>query len=158
VPQNEPLTERLNDMTTAAAITDLNQLCSFLFAGSAKFTLVSKKTGARKTFEVRQKGIERFWFVSLLNGPDNTADFRYLACVWMDDAADLKAKMNKDAWGKEAFDAFNWLLEKLNANDAAGFYAQAEFWHSGTCGRCGRELTTPESIARGLGPTCAELS
>lgn len=27
--------------------------------------------------------------------------------------------------------------------------------HLGKCGRCGRKLTDPESIQRGLGPTCA---
>jgi hypothetical protein len=27
--------------------------------------------------------------------------------------------------------------------------------HSGRCGRCGRTLTTPDSIERGLGPECA---
>lgn len=29
-------------------------------------------------------------------------------------------------------------------------------YHSGRCGSCGRELTTPESIRRGLGKKCAK--
>lgn len=28
------------------------------------------------------------------------------------------------------------------------------FYHMGICGRCGRALTTPESITRGIGPVC----
>jgi len=32
---------------------------------------------------------------------------------------------------------------------------QAEIWHSDKCARCGRKLTVPESIGRGLGPICA---
>jgi len=29
-----------------------------------------------------------------------------------------------------------------------------EFYHSGNCAKCGRKLTTPESIKNGLGPIC----
>ena len=31
-----------------------------------------------------------------------------------------------------------------------------EFFHAGRCGRCGRALTVPESVASGYGPECAE--
>ena len=31
---------------------------------------------------------------------------------------------------------------------------QFHVYHSGACGRCGRELTDPESIKLGIGPTC----
>ena len=30
-----------------------------------------------------------------------------------------------------------------------------EVWHEGVCGRCGRTLTNPDSIASGIGPVCA---
>jgi UDP-N-acetylglucosamine 2-epimerase len=33
---------------------------------------------------------------------------------------------------------------------------EIEVFHMGACLRCGRALTTPESITRGLGPDCAE--
>jgi hypothetical protein len=29
-----------------------------------------------------------------------------------------------------------------------------EIWHEGRCGKCGRTLTVPDSIANGLGPEC----
>jgi hypothetical protein len=32
--------------------------------------------------------------------------------------------------------------------------ATLEFWHEGRCGRCGRRLTVPDSIASGYGPEC----
>ena len=28
-------------------------------------------------------------------------------------------------------------------------------YHVGKCGKCGKKLTTPESILTGLGPTCS---
>lgn len=31
---------------------------------------------------------------------------------------------------------------------------QFHVYHTGICGRCGRELTDPESIKAGIGPTC----
>lgn len=48
---------------------------------------------------------------------------------------------------------FEWALEHVRREMpmAAGF----TLGHAGRCGACGRELTDPESIARGLGPTCA---
>jgi hypothetical protein len=49
--------------------------------------------------------------------------------------------------------AFRWFINNLMAKSAK--LAQVEFWHEGYCGRCGRELTVPESIERGLGPQCA---
>lgn len=33
-----------------------------------------------------------------------------------------------------------------------------EVWHEGRCGRCGRALTVPESIASGIGPVCEGLA
>ena len=31
-----------------------------------------------------------------------------------------------------------------------------EVWHEGRCGRCGRKLTTPQSVETGFGPVCAQ--
>ncbi len=50
--------------------------------------------------------------------------------------------------------AFRWFVENLLARGAVS--EKVEFWHEGKCARCGRKLTTPESIQRGLGPECAE--
>jgi len=48
--------------------------------------------------------------------------------------------------------AARWISGDLDApTDHADFAEQSE------CGRCGKELTDPESIARGIGPTCLGL-
>lgn len=154
-------------MTVAAAITQLDHIAAFFFAGYAKFTLVSKKTGERKTFQVKHaparagdRNQSELWFVSLLIGPENTSDFRYVCCVFKGQDGQLRAKLNKERWGSEAFAAIVWLLAWFNARtaDTSKFFEQVEFWHAGECARCGRELTDPESIQRGLGPVCAEKS
>jgi hypothetical protein len=38
--------------------------------------------------------------------------------------------------------------------DNPGKYAGTYGQHTGKCGRCGRKLTDPQSIARGIGPDC----
>jgi hypothetical protein len=30
-------------------------------------------------------------------------------------------------------------------------------WHEGSCARCGKKLTVPESIESGFGPECVKL-
>ena len=60
--------------------------------------------------------------------------------------------------------AFRWLWAHLTerisvgpwlSTGKAGFLPiSVRFWHEGRCGRCGRTLTDPESIKRGLGPVC----
>lgn len=156
-----------------AKIQKLEDIRRYLLAGSAVFTLVSLKTNQRKTFRVEANEDGAF-FVSLLVGPSNTDDFKYLCFLYptRDTNADpvpfFKLKANRDGWGEEAFRTFDWLLRRLNATrnikpqffeaENKLFNTQAEFWHSGRCSKCSRQLTDPESIARGLGPICAEAS
>lgn len=146
-------------MTHAHQIADAAHVRKFLLAGNARFTLVSKATGTRFTFKIRVKFDENsvedkpsIYFVSLLNGPDNEGDYAYLGHIWPDRGIyqhGRKSKIGADAPSARAFDFF-WRYLQLHANVHAGI----EFWHEGQCGRCGRALTVPESIASGFGPEC----
>lgn len=150
----------------AAIINSLSSIRSFLTAGNALFTLVSKATGARKTFLVEQaphndEHRKAGFFVKLLVGPDNGSDYRYLGFMYEGTANDhLRFKRNGNNFGNEACGAFEWMITQLNWRDdgdvEAHFGLVAEFWHSGRCARCGRTLTDPHSIETGLGPVCAE--
>ena len=55
-------------------------------------------------------------------------------------------------------DGLVWLLTHLWGASPELVLSRADVYHSGTCSRCGRVLTTPESIRSGLGPVCAELA
>jgi len=48
--------------------------------------------------------------------------------------------------------AFGWTFDQLVAGNIASDKVQIE--HSGSCCRCGRELTHPDSIQNGVGPEC----
>jgi hypothetical protein len=73
-----------------AMTQNLDAIRRFLLGGQAIFTIVSKKSGDRKTYRVRAgedvdgSGIPHGWYVDLLIGPNNTEDYRYLAYMWRD--------------------------------------------------------------------------
>jgi len=131
-------------------ITDADAALDFMFGGAARFTLVSKKTGARKTFRMRKsEGEHPVYFAQLLTGPDNTADYEYIAFAKYDQPGLIAGrKGNPD---HPAYRALDWALHKLGGGEVP---EQLEVWHEGRCARCARVLTDPSSIERGLGPEC----
>lgn len=141
----------------ASQLSDSTIARTFILAGNARVTLVSEKTGARFTYRVRasksREGDERppVHFVALLSGPDNDADYQFLGTVFADGTfrVSAKSRIGADAPSAKAF-AYAW------AHLSRGqLPPQCEVWHEGRCGKCGRTLTVPESIATGLGPVCA---
>lgn len=131
----------------------------YVLAGSATLTIKSVATGARFTYHVRvndklKEGApppKGPWWVDLLVGPDNGADFVYLGQVFGDGiyTHGRKSRIGSDAPGARAF---AWLWRQVRAGELP---STVEVWHEGRCGRCNRKLTVPESIATGLGPICA---
>jgi len=122
----------------------------YILGGNSKVTLVSKASGNRFTYTVKQKDLEdgRFLhFVSVLQGPDNQSDYAFIGTIFGGEQYRHggKSKVSADAPSAKAF-AWSWA--NLDSDEI-------EVWHSGKCSRCSRELTDPESIARGLGPICA---
>jgi hypothetical protein len=125
----------------------------FILAGNAIFTVRSKATQTRFTYKVQQSdpakcrpGMMPVYFVSLLNGADNTGDFAYIGTIFADGFR-VTRKSRVAASAPSAI-AFSWLMKHLED-------ARVEVWHEGRCGRCGRTLTVPESIESGIGPICA---
>jgi hypothetical protein len=123
----------------------------FLLGGDAKATFVSKKSGLHYTYVIRRKNLddERFLhFVSVLNGPNNMQDFTFLGTIFGGEQYRHggRSKVSPNAPSAKAF-AWSW--DNLES-------PEIEVLHSGKCSHCSQELTNPKSIARGLGPVCAE--
>jgi len=132
-------------LETAAAAT------SFMTAGNAVVTLKSRVTGNRFTYRLRASQDGRIRFVSLLAGSDNDNSYRYFGYV-RDGSffhGGAKAKVASNA---QSVQVFSWAWGQLQAGVIP---ANLEIWHEGRCGRCGRRLTVPTSIASGIGPECA---
>lgn len=141
----------------------------YVLAGNSTFTLVSKSTGRRFTYLVKTAAKDRnqnwstnnqnrdMYFVSVLTSPDTYSYIGFLKRNAHDnnDATfpfiyGTKSKIRRDAESVKAFEWFWGRLEKFAHVDGL-----MEFWHEGKCGRCGRKLTVPESVASGIGPECA---
>jgi hypothetical protein len=118
----------------------------FIFAGNSTATFVNTKTNNRFTFKVKQKKDSNLFFVSVLTNPDT---YTYIGTVINGQFKHGKnSKITKDAQSVRVFD---YVFNNLVSNSLPNFI---EVWHEGRCGKCGRNLTVPESIANGLGPEC----
>jgi hypothetical protein len=139
---------------------DADDAVEYVQAGHATITLESRRTGKHFTYKVnrakdRDTGRDsNRWFVAVLNGPDNESDYAYIGL--------LEVSMNGCRFRQTAKARF-----KADAPCVKGL---EYFWkhverghlptdmivrHNGHCGRCGRTLTVPASIERGIGPECA---
>lgn len=140
-------------------LTDPAAIRAFVTAGHATLTIVSVATGGRFTFKFDQPddangGRPKPTFVKLLRGPDNTGDYQYCGAVFPDHPGELRAR-SKSPLGDQtpSIKALRWFLRVLEVRPDR--LAEVEVWHEGRCGRCGRKLTVPSSIASGFGPECA---
>jgi hypothetical protein len=135
---------------TAHAITDPAAALSFMLAGKATFTVRSEKTGEHLTYQVRQWKKSKYGpmhFVSVRTGND------YAKIGVVRDRSDLSLGGNKCDLPFEdpRVRGFRYVFDHLRQNHLP---PKAEIWHEGACGRCGRPLTDPISIERGIGPDC----
>ncbi|MDE2426296.1 MAG: hypothetical protein KGO96_10370 [Elusimicrobia bacterium] len=150
------------------AFNNASDVRDFVLAGNATITLESQKTGTWFTYKVRQatgrdgRPSSR-WFVSLMNGLDNESSFAYIGLLdcgtkfasLLDPRTPLcfrqtaKSRVGADAPSVRGFTYF-W-----RSISEGKMPCSMTVRHEGKCGRCGRKLTVPESIDRGIGPECA---
>ena len=122
----------------------------FFAAGNAKFT-VSNPKGEHYTFRIGHREETQPLFVSLLTGPDNESSFTYMG-IYNPESNEIRLTA-KSKYTEETLPVkvVRWALAAIKANKIPEGYA---IQHSGHCCRCGRTLTTPESIERTWGPEC----
>ena len=132
---------------------------------SGTFTITNKQTGDYKTFRIQkeQKADSKFFpgkrIVGLLTGPDNYRDFVSFGTIGEDGRV---VPFNK--YLKTNFQKFCSMLNLFLGNfpeaaqECESFKLvepeKYEVKESRACRRCGRLLTTPEAIAKGIGSEC----
>ena len=122
---------------------------AYVLGGNCTFTLYSEKTKLRYTFRVRSRKNNEWYRVERLYGDDNTKDYRYIGCFKLDRHNLLSTKFDNYGPAESQIKYFlNVLYGSLKWPPTMYMYP------SGRCARCGRLLTTPESIKMGFGPKC----
>lgn len=130
----------------------------FIMAGDAIFT-IEQPNGEHYTYRVEKVEANERWaesfFAKLLTGPDNTSDYTYMGKLDTFAGQVMTTAKSKKFEGTLALRLLNRVLARIWSDDHEA-YEQHGFrvHHEGMCGRCGRTLTTPESVERGLGPEC----
>jgi hypothetical protein len=130
---------------------------SFFIGGKAIFT-VSNNKNEHYTYRIRKHKTDEVYFVSLLTGPDNTSNYTYLGMYNPNRKGIMvlvtpKSKFKQDSTPVRVV---NWAMTMVHCGCKElpeGYSIQ----HEGMCCRCGRTLTTPESIENGIGPECSKM-
>lgn len=132
----------------------LSDIKQFVLAGNSTFTIKSTKVDKRYTYKVKKdkkdENNERY-FVHVMFGADNTKDYRFLGWFYINSMDLMHSGKSSCTKTDLRFSMFLYFLKML---DMGVLKETCEFYPSGRCGRCGRILTTPESIERGIGPEC----
>ena len=145
-------------------MTTVGEILSFMLAGNATLTLKSVATGKHYTYKVKRAkpwssdgaNPPLRWWVDILSGPDNTADYSPLGMLKQAHQGVLSfGKTSRSCLADTAppMAGFAWFIRAV-VNEDAEKLAQVEFWHEGRCGKCNRKLTDPTSIRLGIGPVC----
>ncbi len=135
--------------------TDTTRMGRMLHGGRLTATMKSAKTGEHVTLTLHAM----------------KKDGKWEHAIWAD-ATHVFIKRGHGEYGSDTIGTYYPLTGKLywKSRDAAWRYAALHTLLAATtgqqstdkfniteasmCGKCGRELTDPESIARGIGPTC----
>lgn len=129
----------------------------YVLGGNATFTLVSRDSERHFTYKMQLSDNKPcLYFVRLLHGPDNENDYKYMGCYYSDTGIfyiDKKYRDRAEHTWPASMRAINYFLRHIdNVPD------QLLVYHEGKCCRCGRKLTTPQSIRDGIGPECRRLA
>lgn len=119
----------------------------FIFGGKSIFTVKNPKTENRFTYKVQKSKKGDLSFASVLTSPDH---YEFIGTLFSDKNFRRSEKSTISNESKSVL-VFKWLIEKVVSNKLPEFI---EVWHEGCCAKCGRRLTTPESIVNGYGPEC----
>lgn len=137
----------------------------FVLAGNATFTISAPDK--HRTYRVSfVAGKERHgggrwpdaYFVHTLTGPNNETDYSYLGMLNPGTGEVFITRASTSWGGTMRLRLLNRVLARVWAGDHAAYQGHGyDTMHAGCCGRCGRKLTTPDSIESGIGPECRKL-
>jgi hypothetical protein len=128
----------------------------FILAGKAYFTAQSDKTSAHLTYKVTKCDDKNMYFISVNTDYEQ---YMFVGNLWtnkeLTDFNFVKSKKLDPNKEQLSVIVFQFIIDKYLVNPIPPKAPNSiTFYHHGKCARCGRKLTTPDSIKRGIGPQC----
>ena len=127
---------------------------AYTLAGKATVTLQSLQSGKHFTFKITKdkRPAKSLWWVSLRHDGDQY----HTVGALVEDSTNPHVWFNPktERRGSVSILAFQFYWTHAVVKGQLG--KSLRVMHEGTCGCCGRPLTNPESLDRGIGPYCAE--
>lgn len=154
----KPLEEQMSffEEEDRALAEKKQQTLRYITAGNATFTIESTKIDKRYTYKFyhrKNDNCECRYLVKKLYGSNNEDDYHFIGIYYADTGV-YKSKAPQDA--KPDYDKMLAAFLKMLHTDGTKWYPTCKFYMSSKCACCGRKLTTPKSIERGIGPECFE--
>lgn len=122
---------------------------NFIKAGNATFTFANPAK-ERYTFKVKYSEKLKRYFMYMLTGSNNETDYTYVGVFDYDQLVLTRASKYKQ--DSKPVRVFNYAIQVILGYKE--LLPEYFLEHNEHCGKCGRKLTTPESIKCGLGPIC----
>jgi hypothetical protein len=138
-------------------MTIKSEILTYLKGGRATITVLNTRTDKRYTYKVKAKRvdgkIQSCYTIKVMTGSDNVKDYTTLGYI----PSVGRQNIRKFPGQKIGFDdvrsqGFSWLWNQLHSDKPLP--STVQIWHEGSCSYCGRKLTVPESVSRGVGPEC----
>jgi len=142
---------------------------TFITGGKATFTIelpadFSAKNDASPhyTYKVSKKEAvtvddRDVYFIALLTGPQNDADYTYLGILNPRNGGVKLTRKSRLTDDSMAVRILRRTLARIWSDEQDIILEHGfDINHCGKCGMCGRKLTTPASIECGIGPVCLE--
>ncbi len=132
---------------TKDKIIPLDEVLTLMLAGNFTFTATSLKTNEHLTFNVKldDKDEEHYtWIVSILIAPN---EYKKIGELHFNEKVDFEPVIYHKQRSVISFQAILHVLKGVKEG-------MIDFRSMGKCAKCGRPLTTDESIEKGIGPEC----
>ncbi len=123
----------------------------FFGAGHAIFTVDNGK-GNHYTFKISHRKETQPLFIKVLTGKNNEHDYTYLGVYNPYTKSVILTEHSRYTPNATPVKVIKWAINLIHENKPLpqGYSIK----HEGYCCRCGRLLTTSESIENGIGPEC----
>lgn len=143
-------------------VIQLKDALQFVVGGNAYFILKSKRTGVELSYHIyppksHDKEKPGVLWVNVLVTSSTHSEYKYIGFMKvLEGKWEYYYSFRTEAVLATATSvaAFKWFMKLLYSGNYSN---NLEIFHQGRCCRCGRELTTPQSILSGIGPRCNKI-